>query len=65
MTLPEYGVTDTQIFNAFIKPFGAGIIFLILAHAVYKIWIIQEQNKLELWNKLYFKEKKTESIYHF
>jgi hypothetical protein len=32
--------------------------FLILAHPVYKIWIIQEQNKLELWNKLHFEEEK-------
>ena len=32
--------------------------FLILAHAVYKIWIIQEPNKLALWNKLHFEEKK-------
>ena len=46
------------------KPFGAGIIFLILAHPVYKMWIIQEQNKWELWNKLHFEEEKTESIYH-
>jgi hypothetical protein len=38
--------------------FGAGIIFLILAHSVYKMWIIQEPNKFELWNKLHFKEKK-------
>jgi hypothetical protein len=38
--------------------------FLILAHPVYKIWIIQEKNMLELWNKLHFEEKKTESIYH-
>jgi hypothetical protein len=30
------------------QPFGAGIIFLILAHPVYKILIIQEPNKLEL-----------------
>jgi hypothetical protein len=37
--------------------------FLILAH-VYKMWIIQEPNKLELWNKLRFEEDKTESIYH-
>ena len=29
-----------------------------LAHSVYKMWIIQEWNKLELWNKLYFEEKK-------
>ena len=45
-------------------PFGAGIIFLILAHSVYKMWIIQEPNKLALWNKLHFEEKKTESIGH-
>ena len=38
--------------------------FLILAHPVYKMWIIQEPNTLELWNKLHFEEKKTESIYH-
>jgi len=25
---------------------------------------IQEQNKLELWNKLHFEENKTESIRH-
>ena len=37
----------------------------ILAHPVYKIWIIQETNTLELWNKLHFEvEKKTESIYY-
>ena len=39
--------------------------FLILAHSVYKMWIIQEQNTLELWNYLHFEEEKTESIYHF
>jgi len=38
--------------------------FLILAHSVYKMWTIHEPNKLELWNKLHFKEKKTESIHH-
>ena len=26
--------------------------------------IIQEPNKLELWNKLHFEEEKKESIYH-
>ena len=39
--------------------------FLVLAHTVYKMWIIQEPNTLELWNKLYFEEKRSESIYHF
>ena len=27
---------------------------LILAHPVYKMWIIQEPNTLELWKKLHF-----------
>ena len=45
------------------QPFGAGIIFLILAHSVYKMWIIQKPNKLELWNKLHFKEKKKNGEY--
>ena len=34
------------------------LFFLILAHIVYKTWIIQEANTLELWNKLHFEEKK-------
>jgi len=38
--------------------------FLILAHPVYKMWIIQEPNTLDLWNKLYFEKKKAESKYH-
>ena len=37
--------------------------FLILAHSIYKMWMIQEPNTSELWNKLHFEEgKKTESI---
>jgi len=40
------------------------LFFLILAHSVYKMWIIQEPNQLELWNKLHFEEEKTHSIYH-
>jgi len=38
--------------------------FLILAQPVYKMWIIQEPNKLALWNKLHFEEKKMESTEH-
>jgi len=34
------------------------LLFLILAHPVYKMWIIQEPNALELWNNLHFEEKK-------
>ena len=44
--------------------FGAGIIFLILAQPVYKMWIKQEPKMLELWIKLHIEEKKTESTYH-
>ena len=40
------------------------LFFLILAHPVYKMWIIQEPNTLELWNKLHFEEEKTESLHH-
>jgi len=48
----------------FHSTFGAGIIFfLILTHTVYKMWIKQEPNMLELWNKLHFEEKETDSIY--
>jgi len=38
--------------------------FLVLAHAVHKMRIIQEPNTIELWNKLHFEEEKTESIHH-
>ena len=49
-----------HVFN----PLAPELFFLILAHPVYKMWIIQEPNKLALWNKLHFEEKKTESIEH-
>ena len=37
--------------------------FFNFSTPVYKMWIIQEPNKLELWNELHFEEEKTESIY--
>jgi hypothetical protein len=40
------------------------LFFLILAHPLYKMWIIHEPNTLELWNKLHFEKEKTDSIYH-
>ena len=36
--------------------------FFNFSTPVYKMWIIQEPNKLALWNKLHFEEEKTESI---
>ena len=40
------------------------LFFFILAHPVYKMWIIQEPNTLDLWIKLHFEDEKTESIYN-
>ena len=38
----------------FFKLLAPELFFLILAHPVYKMWIIQEPNTLELSNKLHF-----------
>ena len=40
-----------------INLFAPELFSLILAYPVYKMWIIQEPNKLELWNKLHFVKK--------
>ena len=48
----------------FLNLLAPELFFLILAHFIYKMWIKQEPNMLELWNKLHFEEEKTESIYH-
>jgi len=45
--------------------FWRRIYFFNFSTPVYKMWIIQEPNKLELWNKLHFEEEKTENIYRF
>ena len=34
------------------------LFFFNFSTPVYKMWIIQEPNKLELWNKLHFEEEK-------
>jgi len=46
-----------------IKLLAPELLFFILVHPVYKMWIIQEPNTLELWNKMHFEEEKTESTY--
>ena len=38
--------------------------FQILAHPVFKMWVIQKPNKVALWNKRRFEEKKMEIIQH-
>jgi len=37
--------------------------FLNFSTLCIEIWIKEEPNTLELWNKLHFEEKETESIY--
>jgi len=37
--------------------------FLILAHPVYKMWIIRDPNTLDLLNKLHFEEEKKRRVY--
>ena len=44
--------------SKYIKLLAPELFFLILAHPVYKMWIIQEPNKLELWNKLHLKKNR-------
>ena len=36
--------------------------FQILAHPVFKMWVIQKPNKVALWNKRHFEEEKMEII---
>jgi len=50
-------------FSFVINRLAPKLFFFILAHPVYKMWIKQEPNMLELWNKLRFEEKETESLY--
>jgi len=47
-----------KYFASLVNLLAPEFIFLILALPVYKMWIIQEPNTLELWNKLHFEEKK-------
>ena len=42
--------------------FWQRIFFQILAHPVFKMWVIQKTNKVALWNKWHFEEKKMEII---
>ena len=54
--------------GVFLKKYDINLLdpelFFSFSTHVYKMWIIQEPNMIELWNKLHFEEEKTESIYH-
>jgi len=49
-----------KIKNYSINLLAPELFFKILAHSLYKMWIKQEPNTLELWNKLHFEEKNGE-----
>jgi len=59
-TLTQYDMLPQHHINLL----APELFFFILAHSVYKMWILQEPNMLDLWNKLHFEEEKTQSIYH-
>ena len=42
----------------------AEIFFKILAHSVFKMWILQEPKEISLWNKRHLEEKRTEIVQH-
>ena len=54
----------TELLSCILNRLAPELSLLILAHTVYKMWIKQKPNTLELWNKLHFEEKETESVYH-
>ena len=39
-------------------------LFQILAHPVFKMWVIQKPNKVALWNKRHLEGEKMEIIQH-
>ena len=46
------------------KTLASELFFFNFSTPVYKMWMKQEPNMLELWNKLHFEEKETDRIYH-
>jgi len=61
---PAWRHYKEDAYRLYLNLLAPELLFLILAHPVYKMWIIQEPNTLELLKKLHFEEKKTESVYH-
>ena len=65
------GLTTLKLSDEQLKPtrrvintLAHGIFFKILAHPVFKMWILQEPKKIALWNKRQLEEKKTENVRH-
>ena len=47
-----------------VNPFAQEFYIYILAHPVRKMRIIQESNKVALWNERHFEDEKTEIMQH-
>ena len=62
-TYPEAKYNLCLILNSMLT-FWRQIFLQILAHPVFKMWVIQKPNKVALWNKQHFEEKKMEIIQH-
>ena len=59
LSLPSFKTNIKPIMNVnhTCLTFRRRIIFQILAHSVFKMWVIQKPNKVALWNKRHFEEK--------
>ena len=63
---------NPEIYNKFKAPSIVTVIdllatdffFQILAHPVFKMWVIQKPNNVALWNKRHFEGEKMEIIQH-
>ena len=47
-----------RIVSTLVNLLATDFFFQILAHSVFKMWVIQKLNKVALWNKRHFEEKK-------
>jgi hypothetical protein len=54
----------TQLYDAVFNLLATDFFFQILAHPVFKMWVIQKPNKVALWNKRHFEGEKMEIIQH-
>ena len=68
--LPDYAVAklSPRLFSLSyllmtIKLLATDFFFQISAHPVFKMWVVQKPNKVALWNKRHFEEKKKWRLY--
>ena len=57
LTLSPYYISS-HYYSQQLNHLATDFFFQILAHPVFKMWVIQKPNKVALWNKRHFEEKK-------